>query len=346
MLKFLNLWSIRFSHKYFKVRSYQDFTLKPFRSTEETLRAYGLLLKNVGDTWMILYKEDNDRPSLLHNLKNPLKLVFHVFYNDGLFLNYSDVQLDNLNECFLLKNSWPAVHGVASLHAGGQVSQAEKVVQVCTYQDLDRCMGAGDDLEVNVMKPGSGEDILFSGSYGDFKNQYPFDSLLQEGSFSVTEKDSEKPRQFYAVEQKQKKLFSIMELVLMPGSLLSQTGLTYTATIGARLVTWRYNIIEKNQTVFDDFNIYAGKHLLNLKPVFKSSLGNGATAFVLEPADPIVLSDSYDDYYEIEFNQTDARAGKMTSKRRVGLPMPDINRIKVNKSTEGFKAYSDMYIYL
>jgi hypothetical protein len=148
------------------------------------------------------------------------------------------------------------------------------------------------------------------------------------------------------VEAKQKRLFSILELTLMPGESFAQSATKYVATIGAKQVSWRYNIIGKNQTVFDDFNIYAGKHLLDLKPVVKALLGNGSTAFVLEPAAPIVLSESYDDYYEIEFNQTDARAGKMTSKRRVGLPMPDINRIKVSKSTEGFKAYSDMYIYL
>jgi hypothetical protein len=345
MLRFLNLWSLRFSHKYFRVQSYPGFTIKPFRSTAEHFSAYGLLLKEAGNAWMLLYKEDNEKPSLLRDIKTPLKLVFYVFYNDSFFLNYSDIELDDLNQCFLLTNSYPPVDGVASLHSGSQVSEAEKVIQASSYKDLDIHLG-GDDREVTVTKPGSGGDtILFSGPYGDFKKQYPFNDLLPEGSFSVMEKEQGIQRRFYAVGKKEKRLFSILELTFVPGA-LSSPATAYTATIGAKQVTWRYNIIEKSQTVFDDFNIYAGKHSLKLKPVVKTSLGNGSSAIVLEPSDPIVLCEAYDDYYEVEFNQTDVRAGRMTSKKRVGLPIPDVSRIKVSKSAEGFKAYSDMYIYL
>jgi hypothetical protein len=349
MVNFTKLWHVSFSHKYYKVQPYRGFTIVPFNTTDQKVRAYGLVLKPVNGEITVFYKEESSKPSLLYTLNTPLKLSFFVFCNDNLLLNYSDVELDDFTQCFFLSNAYASAENNQCLHPGNYLSQEQRIRLISGYNELDTYIGSDDSsirVSTDIIRADDkNENAIFKGKYLELKKQFSFSDLTEKGYVNIHKDEINEYVSIYALEQKKQKLFAILELTLMPQTLPAET-MSYSVVIGAKPVTWRYNIIEKNQTVFNDFNIYLGKHPLKLKPVTKTVLGNGAQAFVLETSEPIVLSEIYDNYYEVEFSHTDVKAGQLTSRKRVGLPVPDINRIKISKSAEGPKAYSDMYIYL
>ena len=346
MVRFYKLWSFSFFHDYYSAQPYRGFSIVPFNSTEKKIKSFGLAIKEINGEFIVLYKEEAVRSSLLYTLEHPLKLAFYVVCNDNLFLNYSDIEVDDLSQCFFLHNLYALRDDTVYLHAGERISPEQKIALVHDYKDLDGYVDHGDDLQIYTDITYADETApFFKGKYADFKAQYAFSDLLEQGYFKVKREGKGEALSFYMAERKKNKPSGVLELTLMPGS-LPLPEISYRAIIGAKQVIWRYNIIEKSQSIYTDFNIYLGKHALPLKPVTKVVLGNGSSAFVLEASEPIVLREAYDSYCEVEFSQTDVKAGQLISRKRVGLPTPDINRIKISKSADGQQAYSDMYVYL
>lgn len=352
MLHFKKLWSVQFFHKYYKVQPnkdiqpYQGFVISPSASTLEKIESYGLTLKQKNGEFIVFYKEENTKPSLLKTLTRPEQFVFTICYNDSLFLNYSAIDLKTINECFLLQNTYSSSTVTKPLHPNEQLDDEQKVITIYGYADLDKFI-ENDDSIISVFADlyNNGFAEIFNGSYAEFRQKYPFNDLLQLGCLKLKSNESD-VLNFYPLESRKRNLFAILELDFRPGSLAGDEPLHYAATIGAKHVTWRYNIVEKEEVAFSDFKIYAGKSQLSLKGVRTADLGNGVRAVVLETSSPIELCETYDIDYEVEYSLTDIKAGRQVSKKRTALPVPNLDRIKVSKNLDRFDAYSDMYIYL
>lgn len=344
MLRFKQLWQVDFIHQYYTLRPYQPFRVLPTPSTARHLQAYGLLMKSVARGFSIILKSQDAATDAQHLLQEPIKLVFTITCNDPLLLNFSDLSPENITQRFFLCNEYEATEGKTYLHAGRQLSGTDLMIPVTGYNDLDVYFKNEDSITCYLRNKVYHPATFFTGTYEAFKASQRFDSLLDTPYFSVRAADQPDILNFYAWANATRNLFAILEMTLTPAMLVRPAPAHYVVNIGARAISWRYNIIEKPQRLFSDFTVYAGKQMLSLKPITTRTLANGSTAIILEPVDPILLAESYDTPFEVEFNQTDSKAGKLSSRRRLGLPIPDIERIKI--SAQYASAYSDMYIHI
>jgi len=344
MLRYKQLWQVDFIHQYYTVRSYQPFRVIPTPATALQMKAYGLLMKDSARGFLVASKAQDSATDLQNLLSKPVTLVFTIACDDPLLLNYSSLSIEDITQSFLLSNRYEANDGTTYLHTGAQLSEADLLIPVTGYNDLDVYFKNEDSISCNLINPVSSHSPFFTGTYETFKTTQAFDTLLDTPHFSISHSGTSEILNFYAWANRLRNIFAILEMTLTPPMVTAPAPLRYVVTIGARAISWRYNIIEKPQRSFSDFILYAGKHALSLKPITTRTLADGSTAVILEPVDPILLSETYDTPFEMEFNQTDSKAGKLSSRRRLGLPIPDIERIKI--SAHYASAYSDMYIHI
>lgn len=344
MLRFKQLWQVDFTHQYYTVRPYQPFRVFPTHTTAQQMQAYGLLQKASARGFFIASKARDAATDLEYLLDKPVTLVFAITCDDPLLLNYSDLAVENTEQSFLLGNQHEAKDGTLHLHTGVQLSAADLVIPVMGYNDLDTHFKPDDSIACYLRNQVSLGTPFYTGTYEAFKTSQAFDTLLDLPAFSIRRTDLSAVLHFYAWTSPTRNIFAILEMTLTPSMAAAATPTHYAVNIGARAISWRYNIIEKPQRSFSDFIVYAGKRVLSLKPITTRTLADGTTAVILEPVDPILLAETYDTPFEVEFNQTDSKAGKLSARRRLGLPIPDIERIKI--SAQYASAYSDMYIHI
>jgi hypothetical protein len=339
MLRFKQLWQVDFMHQYYTLRPYQPFRVFPTPSTARHLQAYGLLMKSVARGFSVILKSQDAATDAQYLLQEPIKLVFTITCDDPLLLNFSDLSPENITQSFFLSNEYEAIEGKTYLHADRQLSGTALMMPVTDYNALDAYFKNEDSITCYLRNK-----VYFTGTYEAFKASQTFENLLDTPYFSVQVADQPNARSFYAWAHTTRNLFAILEMTLTPAMVVRPAPAHYVVNIGARSISWRYNIIENPQRLFSDFTMYAGKQVLSLKPITTRTLSDGSTAIILEPVDPILLAETYDTPFEVEFNQTDSKAGKLSSRRRLGLPIPDIERIKI--SAQYASAYSDMYIHI
>lgn len=336
-MKYSKLSTINFFHTYFSDATYSRIHIAPTPQTDRALKSYGLTLKKVGSTYMLLAREEDTRKSLMYDLKDALSLSFYAFCDDHWLLNYSDLHLEHLHQGYFLTNR----SNGSSLHLGDCISDHEKVVLLHSYAPLYKYLDDHDIISVNHLN-----NEIFNGSCKDFQKSYSLTDLLELGYFEIHSSTLETPLKCFAVIATAKKLFGVVLLNLDAKALDQEGGFSYKATIGSKEVFWRYLLVNREPMVYKDFKLYNGKTVLPLKEEYVTALANGENAYLLETTDPIAIAERYEHFYELEFVKQDPKTGQVSTKKRVGVPVPDITKVKISKNDSGYKAYSDMYIYL
>ncbi len=342
-MRFYKLCDIKFIHKFFSDQYYNGLKIYPTTASVKTMKSYGLLQKKIGNEFLLIYKDEGPGKSLLNQLTKPLVLSFYIICEDVFLLNYSDLSLDNINQGFRLVNKYAEEDTVRPLHKNEVLSEEEKVILVNSYNALEQyCKGEEDTITVYDTAE---EKELFNGPLKDLKNGFPFSELVEIGSFTIKTGEDPKPINCYAVGLFPGKIFGVLDLSIN-AEMLNPGSISYEVTIGSKEVVWRYHIINREQVSYKDFKIYAGKNILPVKKESLMVLGTGENAYLLETSEPITMAERYENLYELEFIKEDPKTGQILSKKRLGLPVPEISKIKISKSGEGYQAYSDMYIYL
>ena len=333
-----------FAHKYFLNQQFRGLKIKPNKFCINTMRSYDILQKEINNEYILIYKEEEQKKNLLSKLTKPLTLSFYIFCEDLLLLNYSDFTFDDMNYGFLLTNRNSKEK---TLHKEMFISDSEKILLISNYNTLNEyCKSEEENIVLTINDLDTGKSVeLFKGSFKLLKSSVSFSDLIEIGSFEIVIGESSIATKCYAVEQTSKKLFGILELTIEPNSLTIE-GISYTATLGSKSVVWRYHIINREQVAYKDFKIYSGKNLLPIKKEILTTTGNGEKAYLIESEEPILISDQYEDYFEVEFIKEDLKTGQLLSKKRLGLPVPEVNKIKISKTKNAYEAYSDMYIYI
>lgn len=336
-MRYSKLSTINFFHTYFSDAMFRRLQIRPTPQTDRMMKSYGLLLKEVGGTYVLLAREEGQRRNLIYELKDALHLSFYVFCDDQWLLNYSDLDLEHMHQGYLLRN----VSKGTSLHLGDSISDQEKVVLVHNYGTLSGYLDDATPVSAYDM-----EKQIFSGTYFDFRKSYPMSDLCELGYFELRSDQLEAPLKCYAVAPTAQRLFGVMALNLDAKLLKDEDDFSYKATIASKAVVWRYLLVNREPLVYKDFKLYSGKTVLSLKEEYVTELGNGENAYLLETTEPITMAERYEHFYELEFVKQDPKTGQVAAKKRIGLPVPDITKVKISKSERGYKAYSDMYIYL
>ena len=345
-MKFYKLFSVKFSHEYFSDRMFEGLRVLPAAASAGLMKSYGILQKKIGNEYLLAYKDEDPGKSLLTKLSDPLLLSFYIFCEDAFLLNYSDLPVDAIEEGFLLTNRYAGTKENGFLHKNDFISTEEKVVFVNSYNALESSIKEPEQLiAVTTTDPVKGtQQELFKGKSKDLKTTLSFVTLLEAGYFEI--KADAKTSKYYATtERTGGRLFGVLQILLTP-ELIKAGGVNYLACIGAKEVVWRYHLVNREQVSYKEFKLYSGKTIVPIQEEVSLVLDNGENAYLLETTDPIVMAERYENFYELEFVREDLKTGQVLSKKRMGLPVPEISRIKISKTNDSYKAFSDMYIYL
>jgi hypothetical protein len=306
------------------------------------MNSYGILLKEINGEYLLISKVEQHRKSLLSQLKNPLTLSFAIFCTDPLLLNYSDLSVNDTHQGFFLTNQDALQQ--TTLHKKACISEADTIILVTGYNTLNSYIS---DEEATITLTGADKtNVFFKGCFRNLKNTYSFTNLVQVGCFNIyIDSTPAKALKCYALESSTQKTIGILELSIDSNS-YGEDAISYTATIDSRQVFWHYHVVNRESVIYKDFKIFSGKNTVPLQKETQITLGTGEKAHVLQTTNPISMSEHYDCFYELEFVREDLKTGQILSRKKVGLPVPEISKIKISRTESGFIAHSDMYIYL
>lgn len=343
MVRFQKILQIQFKHRYFDLQKYRGFTILPTPATASSLRSYNILSKVVDDVFFLVGQDEGNPQRGIQAIREALKLVFVIQYNDDQVWNYSNLDCDRVGECFFLTPRKVEEETVISLHPERELTSAQRIEQISSYHMLDDMV---KNTAAELVVKTSGDKILYRGLYDTFRQEVPFQELIAHGLLKFESAGGDVLCMCYAVHRVLARTFGILELMLEPAMVQTDTAQEYEAVIGNRVAVWRYKVVDHDQREYSDFVLYAGKVMVPTKGIRKEPLGNGQEAYWLETAEAIPLRNLYDWDYALEFTQQDLKGGKLTSRRRVSLPVPDVRRLKISRQDGITQTLSEMYIYL
>ncbi|HTF80533.1 MAG TPA: hypothetical protein VL947_02370 [Cytophagales bacterium] len=294
------------------------------------MKSEGLLLKEVGGIYLLIGRQPVKSPRL------DLRLTFYIISEDTWLMNYSDLVQEHFNEAFFLHNR----SDKQRLHTHEMISEEDKMLVFDSFSGLDALV-LDHKAQVEVTQHLEGK-VVFSGTYFHFKAVFTMAELSSLGALKIEGVQLSTPLVFYAVTVLPKKLFGILDLHIYAAT----EELAYSAFIGAKPILWRYYLVNKQSLTFKDFVLYSGKSKLDIKDDALAIIGTGDQAYVIETANTIPIAEKYEYFYELEFVKEDPKTGQVLSRKRIGLPIPEVSKIKIPQKASGKEAYSDMYIYL
>jgi len=337
-LYYNQLFSVNYQHEYYKSKKFAGFGIEVAPQTDRLLKSYGLLVRELDAGFTILFKEEREGSSLLRKLKEQLKFTFFLTTKDRAFLNYSDILGGFSNQGYWLSNVNENADDITLLHKGAYLSESDSVEFITSLGQIESRLVEEESL---VVEDAFGEK-LFEGSIDEFKQQQ---ELLEAGYLKVKAGDQE--LNFYTRAPRSKQALGVIDIIVEPAgagknSFEEVVGAEYKLAIDTKATTWRYNLINRDDYQYSDFKVFAGKDAVPISDAEEKTMINGEKAYFIQTSSPIRLQERYDTGLELEMvkNETDRKI-----KKRINLPVPDINKVKVAMVKNQHQAYSEMYIY-
>ncbi|UII27388.1 hypothetical protein LVD15_02860 [Fulvivirga maritima] len=339
-MKYEKLFSVNYFHEYYSSGKFRGVRQVLDGNTKSLLKSYGIVLRDFDSGFSLLYRESENGSSLLKNIKSPLRFCFFLIAKDTSFYNYSDISTA-LNEPYWLTNLGAEEQ---QLHKGDYLAGGEQVVLVSSVLDIKNHLNA----------VGSDSDISIKNLYGEVFHQRGWASIDQ-AEFNLFLKESgylkistqDQNYSFYYKPSGLKQCMAVLNIVIEPGSggkhhFDTIKGTDYTINIASRATTWKYNLIHRDDGKYAEFKVYSGKNEVPLNDVQDKIMVTGEKAYYIETTAPIQLQERYERHMELEMVKIEA--GRNV-KKRMNLPTPDVNKVRMQAEQGEIRAYSEMYIY-
>ncbi len=331
-MKYQLLFSVRVLHEYYQANDHSTFGFKVDASTQQLMKRYGLLFSNSSAGFSIYYSNEKSL-ALLEKLREEINLTFFMIPEDKLLLNYSSLNTVKENGYWL---SNLHVTDSGQLHQEPYVGTADAVEFLSRLNQLDR------DGAEKVQVKNAGDDVLFDGTLREF-----FTANLQNEDlsfFKIVREDGQESK-YYLLNANPNQIAGVLTITLDPSSeivnLERVTGSNYQIKIDARHVRLKYFIVNRNKPSYDHFKLYHNKQLINTTEEKTVTLG-GEESYLLKTEEEFALSERYQQQLELEMSQHN---GERNGKKRISLPRPEIDKIKVEEIEGEEKAYAEMYVY-
>jgi len=323
------LFKLCVQHPYFSDDVGGTFQLLPTRKTLALLDKMGLLLRQKGNAWHLLY--DGSRNEMLQQQLQQLsahesKLSFFLVTNNPYFTNITDIPVNREEQMFYFSNKGSGKKHKDVLHKTKFVSSNDLVG--CTPQLLDYSQGKGNykllldngakhtELPVIDIQPGMQVDTsrLFEGVYKVLGNDKEVASFLH-----YSERTKNRPlafvELFFHKEVKQAMCSGLENDDLSP--------FTYDIVFNARTVYWKYLIIPRNQKRIKNLSIECTKGKVAFKSEGEETIHNTkAYAFISKV--PIAYQKLYD--FDIQLKKQEGEAGKKTLLKKMAFAPIDLIR--------------------
>lgn len=337
-MNYEKLFSVNYFHEYYKSKVFRGFGVNAPGDTGRLMKAYGLLLREIDGGFTILYKEENNRPSELGKVRQPLKLKFLITSQDRAFLNYSQVPDTLQGYGYRLSNTAGNEENPLSLHKEKFMGDSDMVLFISSVADLTAKLPEDTGIKAEDDRG----NVLFEGEKKELIDHQ--EELQEAGYVKVTA--GEHIESYYFLPGNRQQIVGVIDITIDPSggshSLEAIAGSDYRATIDARPVFWRYNIINRDDYKYSEFKVWSGKTVLPTTEAAEKVMVTGEKAYFIETTSPIHLRERYDFVPELEMVKTES---DRNIKKRINLPVPDINKVRVAREADAYRAYSEMYIY-
>jgi hypothetical protein len=334
LIRYKTLCVLAFFHKYYGETSIEGFSIVPLPETVKIMFSNGLLLKEVAGQYYLLEKEDQELMAHEKRLGNLPALRFLLKYKDANVFNISDIDMPEGNVFFLSNAQENTIeyNSTTLLQPSFYLTESERIRLVQNISEIDTDFSREESVSVKNKKT---RDELFSGTLNDFLNSFKTSEIQEIGSIEIlTDKQS---KEYFVASGATRNTIGLIELKLEDQWSEKRFGVQFNS----RSAIWRYNLISQDKGEVSDFRMFLGKNQLMVNTE-ERTLGNGQSAFSLSIAEPLALQRRYDQLMELEFS----KQGSVNSKRRITLPTPEVDKVKVFKTQEGVSSLCDMYIYL
>jgi len=97
-MKYTTLFDCYIFHDYFQSRKCPAINVVPSAWTNRIFRSYNLKYSYTSNRLQVSMPNIQDQKNLLEEEPSPIRLLFYVEISDALFLNYSNLSLENINQ--------------------------------------------------------------------------------------------------------------------------------------------------------------------------------------------------------------------------------------------------------
>ncbi|MBK6265136.1 hypothetical protein JKA74_08810 [Marivirga sp. S37H4] len=340
-MKYEELFAVSYHHEYYKSTRFRGFGMLASHSTERILKSYGVIIKESETGFTALFKEEKVGQSLLRNLKQRLQFRFFIVSRDRMWMNYSDIPGDLNDYGYWLTNMNDNPNDPTLLHKEEFLGQSDRVQFISSLADIQSQIA--DDTSVLIENMFG--TVLFEGQSSELNEGIGEDYSDEPGYLKATA--GGEVYEYYYKPRGIKQIIGMIDIVINPSGdenhnfnaiLNSQ----YKVNINSRATTWRYNLINRDNYKYSDFKIYSGKDIVPTTAVEEKMMVNGDKAYYIETTAPIQLKERYSSYLELEMIKVES---DRNVRKRINLPVPDINKVRMAKDADVYRAYSEMYIY-
>ncbi|MEL7001725.1 MAG: hypothetical protein AAFN93_03215 [Bacteroidota bacterium] len=345
-VRYEKLFSVEFNHSYYNSGKYNGFGIETDVLTDQFINSYGLLTRKTEGGLIVLFKEIENKPSLLRNLEQELKLTFYLTLTDSEFINYSNLVPDSLNRPYYLSNMGTDGIRTIFLHTGEIASENDRVLSVNSITDLFN--HANEKLEEISIKDRTGK-VIFEGKADDPELELIEADLQGQGFLLVDFNAKGEYSEFYFSNSGRRHLFAAIEIFFKPrgeeGSFSDILDSTFVFSLDARSVIWKYFFINRSKVNYKDFKILDGTDTVPTTEAIKVKLLDGSEALKIETREPIPLKERYSTHLELEMTKNGSASINQIIKNRMSLPAPEVRQVRIAQTGDVYNAYSEMYVY-
>jgi len=352
--RFTQLFEIQLEHAFYKDGRCPDMQLVPTPATQQHFQKLGLLFKPHASGAHILYKFTEGESTVIQSFSAPFTLSFLLLSKNPTFLNFTDLPIEQKPIQYYFSNASKQANseGKIKLNQGDFVS----------VDDVGSFTGAVFPIEVNAekekkvnLKMNNAADELLLEEIVEDQQYYHLDLSKQEpGKYSISV-DDQAPSSFYYEPALNAQHFGLIKLQIdgQDQSFFdSQKKVVFALQFKTRSTTWRYHIVNQQAAPNQEYKIIDKTNSVQFTEGEEVNLPNGSNAMRFDSIDDaetkegVSLQERYSGHFQLELYGAVQQLGGRRSKKTMILPNAGPQQVRIEKSDEGLRAYSDIYVYV
>jgi hypothetical protein len=336
-----HLLTLLFKHRYFRDDLFKSVQISYAEGTPKLMKDLDIIVKPFAGGFHLMASD----PELLKTINDTYPIQFHLFCNDPLYINYTDLPIYQLSDKLLYFNNISAVsdpNGEGFLLNDEEFVGKNEVVQISYGR-------------INISASNSGKEYSFTDAVGnEISSQFISQSSQNSNEFSLANlpqgiiriyaDKKEVDKVYYYPKAIWQKPLGIAEI--FPGKLFThfkdKGKADYSVVFNNRQTIWKYFLVSPVYQKFTNLSIInKGKEQVFNAPQ-KQHVDKNPEALVFESKIKIPLSELSDENYQLVDNyDPEHRSGKVILKNLVKAS-PEQLYYDGTKSKES--AYSHIYL--
>jgi len=339
-MKYTTLFDCYIFHDYFQSRKCPAINVVPSAWTNRIFRSYNLKYSYTSNRLQVSMPNIQDQKNLLEEEPSPIRLLFYVEISDALFLNYSNLSLENINQKIYYFNNHHTKEN--QLTNKDFVSSEDRI----DCQPKQFSLNVDQSQEATFLVKDMSEKVIDEVNIKEDQKEIRID-LFQDPDdvYKIDMSDAKESFKFYAGNIHP---FGIIAIDINPQDWFKTQPYqpkSYQITFENRSTYWRYNIINNEEFPLEGFSITSSNNEITFIKEDDRVLNNGTKSATLVSNQSIPLKENQQEKLNLHMNKK-MEGGYNNLTKVIPLSKASINQIKPIQNENEQRVISDIYIYL